>query len=54
MFSGDITIFTVSQTTFSVINLKQCLNRVFNVNIYLHAVQLTSSVPLALQGASHN
>ena len=28
--------------------------RVFNVYIYLYAVQLTSSAPLALQGALHH
>ena len=40
--------------TFSVINLKPCLNGDFIVNIYLHEVQLTSSAPLALQGALHH
>ena len=44
MFPGDITIFIVS---LSVIGLKPCLNGVFNIYIYLYAVQLTSGGAIA-------
>ena len=37
--------------TFSVINLKPCLNVVYKAYIYLFAEQLTPSTPLASQGA---
>ena len=55
LLSDDITIFTVHiLNTFSVINLKPCLNEDFNVDIYLDGVHLTSSAPLALQGELHH
>ena len=44
MLSGNY--FYCILNTFSVINLKPCLNGVFDVNIYL----FTCAAPLALQG----
>ena len=53
MLPGDITICLLYLEYFFVINLKPCLNLLFNVGlyIYIYAVQLT---PLALQGALHH
>ena len=53
MLSGDNNFYCILNTV-SVINFKPCLYGVFNVYIYLYAVQLTPGAPLALQGAVHH